>query len=379
MTKPFLSLCVIAKNESTNLQRCLASVAGLVDEMVVTDTGSTDDTVAIAQAAGAKVNHFEWCDDFSAAYNQCLDHASGEWVLLIDADEELAPTSRDEVRQLIKREDAFAYTVLRQDFYGDGQAFSEMLQTRLFRLRDGVRFIGRIHQQFEPTLSEHAANERRLVLDSPVRIKHYGYVGDYKSRKLDRAIRLLELELEARPDRFYYLVELGRSKLASKDSSGVDALRRAAELVATGVEPVDPRSASLAMLLEELLATDVLPNNFPLTMQRAEQIAIDCFSDSIPLLWQRALKRFKANDFAESARLLERILTLSETGAYSRLCSFQPEIMGPDALLNLGVCYVRLTRFQEAAQCFERLKDDPKHRAGALQNLKAIAHLRRRN
>ena len=374
-----LSLCVIARDEEANLPRLLASVEGLVDEIVVADTGSVDATVAIAQRAGARVCPFEWCDDFSAAYNHSLDHATGEWVLLLDADEELAPGSHDEVRRLIRSEEAFAYTMLRQDYYGDQpteHGYTEILQTRLFRRRDSVRFVGRIHQQLEPRLTECALAEGRRTLASDVRFRHYGYLGDYTGKKMPRTIQLLELELAERPDSFYYLVELGRAKNITGDPSSADILRRAAEQIATGEEPTHARSASLAMLLENLLACDVLPDDFPLSMARAEQIAIDFFSDSIPLIWQRALKRFKENDFAESARLLERILTLAEQQSYSRLVSFRPGIMHGDALLNLGVCYTRMARFKQAVACFERLKHDPQHAKAAEDNLKALKKLR---
>ena len=79
-----LSLAMIVKNEAANLPRCLASVQGLVDEMVVVDTGSTDDTVAIAESFGARMGHFPWTDDFAAARNESLRLCTGGWVLVLD-------------------------------------------------------------------------------------------------------------------------------------------------------------------------------------------------------------------------------------------------------------------------------------------------------
>ncbi len=376
---PQLSLCVIARNEETNLPRCLASVAGLVDEIIVTDSGSTDSTITIAEEAGAQVNYFTWRDDFSAAYNHCLDHANGEWVLILDADEELAPESREEVRQLVQREEAFAYNLLRQDFYGQGtksSSQSEMWHMRLFRRREQVRYIGRIHQQFVTPLSELAKAESRVVYDSAIRLKHYGYLGDYKSRKMDRTIQLLELELKERPDRFYYLVELGRAKLAIGDKSGMQVLHRAAEQLVSGEHPIEARFPSIALLLEEVLACNALPEDFPISFARAEKISKDIFPAAIPLLWQRALKRFQSNEFAESARLLESILVHAERGDYDRLCSFEPEIMGANARLNLGVCYTRLGKFKEAIPCFESLKNHPQQGEAARANLHALRKIR---
>ena len=375
-----LSLCAIVRDEEANLPRLLTSVAGLVDEIVITDTGSTDNTVEIAERACAAVRHFTWCDDFSAAYNHSLDHATGEWVLLLDADEELAPGSHDEVRRLIRREEAFAYTMLRQDYYGDEvreDAYSEMLQTRLFRRRDSVRFVGRIHQQLEPRLTRCAESEGRRTFASEVRLRHYGYMGDYRGRKMDRTIHLLQLELEERPDSFYYLVELGRAKVLSGDASGSVELRRAAEHVVSGQQRIHSKCASLEMLLEQLLCCERLPDDFPLSIPRVEQIANETFPTSIPLLWRRALLRYKSGDFSGSARLLEELLALAERNAYSRLVSFPPNIMGGDAVLNLGVCYARMARFQEANGYFSRLEDHPQHGPAARKNLAAIRKIRK--
>ena len=80
---------MIVKNEEHFLPNCLASVIGVVDEIVVLDTGSTDRTCEIAISAGARLEHFEWCDDFAAARNAAVSYATGDWVLVLDADEVL--------------------------------------------------------------------------------------------------------------------------------------------------------------------------------------------------------------------------------------------------------------------------------------------------
>ena len=86
---PKLSVCMIVRDEEKNLPRCLESVESVADELIIVDTGSKDNTISIAKDFGAKIFHFEWCDDFSAARNQYLKYATGNWILQIDADEEL--------------------------------------------------------------------------------------------------------------------------------------------------------------------------------------------------------------------------------------------------------------------------------------------------
>src|SRR5690242_19447443 len=103
--RPFISACLIVKNEEDNLARCLGSVASAVDEIVLVDTGSTDRTVEIAEQFGARVFHFTWCDDFSAARNESLRHARGEWILWVDGDDELVEAQPDALRTLCSRTD----------------------------------------------------------------------------------------------------------------------------------------------------------------------------------------------------------------------------------------------------------------------------------
>ncbi len=97
-----LSLAMIVRNEAACLRRCLDSVAGLVDEMVVVDTGSDDDTVAIARSCGARVEHFPWTGHFGDARNAALAHCTGDWVLQLDADEALDAGWHEGVRELIR-------------------------------------------------------------------------------------------------------------------------------------------------------------------------------------------------------------------------------------------------------------------------------------
>jgi glycosyltransferase involved in cell wall biosynthesis len=89
-----ISLCLIAKNEAANLPACLHSAAGLVDEIIVVDTGSTDRTKEVAAGLGARVFDFAWCDSFAAARNESLHHATGDWILWLEADEHNAKNQR---------------------------------------------------------------------------------------------------------------------------------------------------------------------------------------------------------------------------------------------------------------------------------------------
>src|ERR1700677_2356118 len=104
--RPKLSLAMIVKNEARCLARCLRSVKQVVDEIVIVDTGSKDDTVKIATEFGGKISQFDWINDFSAARNFALDQTGGDWILVLDADEFASDALGKEIREFILSEPA---------------------------------------------------------------------------------------------------------------------------------------------------------------------------------------------------------------------------------------------------------------------------------
>ena len=95
---PLFSICMIVKNEEKNLERCLRSVKQCKNyEIIIVDTGSTDNTLKIAKNHNAKIFKYKWNNDFSAARNKAMEYARGDWVLILDADEELAPNSYEKL------------------------------------------------------------------------------------------------------------------------------------------------------------------------------------------------------------------------------------------------------------------------------------------
>ena len=99
-----VSLCMIVKNEEYYLPRCLSSVNNIVDEVIIVDTGSTDKTVEIAKSFGAKVYFFPWNNNFSEARNESLKYASKEWILILDADDELYTEDQKNLIALLNRQ-----------------------------------------------------------------------------------------------------------------------------------------------------------------------------------------------------------------------------------------------------------------------------------
>lgn len=186
-----LSLAMIVRDEARHLARCLASVAGLVGEAVVVDTGSKDGTEAIARRHGARVIDFAWVDDFAAPRNRALGEACGAWILVLDADEELVREDHAALRQALRQPGAqvFDLPVLSR-LPGGGMGRTAL--PRLFRKVPGVRYAGAIHEQLI-----HPGRAAALA----VRILHHGYAGEPAAlqAKFERNLRILEASVAAAP------------------------------------------------------------------------------------------------------------------------------------------------------------------------------------
>src|SRR3989339_1075211 len=174
-----LSVCLIAKNEEANLKKVLSSVKSVADEIVLTDTGSTDRTIDIATDFGARICHFQWNDNLSEARNYCYKQAKGDWIFWIDCDEELLLESVETMKLCLSREKVFAYLILRQDLTDlkRPDLYSEMWLPRLFRNHKDIYLVGHHHEQFNPPLTELAQRQDMVVETSSIRIRHTGFAG----------------------------------------------------------------------------------------------------------------------------------------------------------------------------------------------------------
>lgn len=147
---PPLSLCMIVRDEAEVLGRCLDSVAGVADELIVVDTGSADATPEIARHYGARVERFAWCDDFAAARNRSFELATKKYILWLDADDVLLPEARRRLIELKARLRSDVY-YLRYDYAQDADGFSRYLlyRERIVRNRPEIRWNGAVHETLD--------------------------------------------------------------------------------------------------------------------------------------------------------------------------------------------------------------------------------------
>jgi len=227
MIEPFVSLCMIVKNEEKNLPRCLESVRGMVDEIVVLDTGSDDDTVSICENFGARVFRVPWPGDFAAARNESLKKARGNWVLYLDADEAIDPNGHpDCVKKTVSTGPADAWSVPIRSYKWNSSSYDVTLNIRLFRNISGLLFENEVHERIEPALAGIGAKTAVAAFY----IDHYGYslAPEAMKKKLERNLLLSQKHLQRAPDDPYCLYYVGAALFElDKNSEALEYFRRA--------------------------------------------------------------------------------------------------------------------------------------------------------
>ena len=209
--QPHLSLCMIVRDSAATIKPCLESISPWVDELIIVDTGSLDETPQIAQSFGAQVHYFPWCDDFSAARNESLRHARGEWLFWMDSDDTIPAPCGQQLRQTAYAQHdprTLGYVAqVRCPSYEDDDGFTVVDHVKLFRNHPQLRFEFRIHEQLLPSI-------RRLggeVEWTDVFVEHSGSDISLQGRqkKYERDLRILKLELADRPEHPFALFNFG--------------------------------------------------------------------------------------------------------------------------------------------------------------------------
>ena len=243
-----LSLCVIARDEAARLDCCLTSVRGLADDIVVGDTGSRDNTVAVARKHGASVTDLPWQGEFSQARNESLARARGEWILVLDCDEVISPADHRTVLALIGSSEVDAYLMTTRNYIdesdrvgwrpcGDTRYVREegkydgwfpTTKVRLWRRRPEIQFEGAVHELVEPSLQRVGAR----VEDCIAPVHHYGYGGD-RGRRDSAYVEAGERKIAECPDDLQAQYEIA---IAYRNVGRLDESSRAIELVIAGFD-----------------------------------------------------------------------------------------------------------------------------------------------
>lgn len=210
-----ISVCIITKNEAETLQKCLEALKPYPFEIVVTDTGSTDNSPEIARQYTDRVYEFAWINDFSAARNFCISRASHNTILSLDTDEFLRPLDWDALQKALE-EHPKSLGAIELFSYFDVEGETKRQVVRLERLfnRRYYHFVNSVHEILLPLGSVTPSS-----YDAPVSVDHVGYQGTKEKlrEKAERDIALLSSEVEADPENPYLYFQLGQSYMLMRD------------------------------------------------------------------------------------------------------------------------------------------------------------------
>lgn len=336
-----LSAALIVRDEARVLDGCLASIEDVVDEIVLVDTGSQDETVEIALAHGARVIHHDWSDDFAEARNVGLEAARGEWILYIDADERLAGADRDGVRGVLHGASEVAFRLL---LTPDSHS-TPYREHRLWRNDPRIRFAGKIHEKVTPAIAAVSRLDRRPIGDCELLLEHLGYEGD-QSHKHRRNLPLLRAQLEREPDNLFNRHHLARVL------DGLGEHEEAFNVLTDAVELARRRTRDP---LGVLAFTDLVRAR----RERGEDVSalLDEARERYPqnklLWWVQAAVLISARRYGESLGLLDRLVRVDVTALPDEGVAYDRRIFGEFAQEARGVCLMALGRYAQAVAAYE--------------------------
>lgn len=371
---PKISLCVIVKDEQDVLPRMLASVRGLVDEIIVVDTGSTDRTPKIALSAGAKVISEPFQDDFSAVRNRSIQEASGDWILVLDADEFLGTGAREAIRAAVEDETRCGYYLQFDNQLGGGRSHRCGI-LRLFRRVEGVGFDYLIHEQVVPSLARYSARSGQGVAPLPAAIVHHdGYMeARYEAKgKAERNRRLFRRQIERYPDHIYSWYKYGdflRRFDAESDRKEADvALQKAAQLL-RAADPTEARRLSFSNEVFALLAVDADKRGDSADALKLAKEGLERFGASPNLLFVLGHLLAKFGHHRDSLRVHAR---LRQFDGKMVPIPAEPGVTGTTAFLGMGRALLNLQHAGAARRCFElSVREEP----GAVEPRLALARM----
>ncbi|MBP0021679.1 MAG: glycosyltransferase [Cyanobacteria bacterium SBLK] len=367
-----LSLCIIVKDEEKSLPQCLDSVKDVVDEIVVLDTGSSDRTPEIAAEYGAKVHYFEWCNDFAAARNEALKYVTGDWVLILDADERLNREIAPQIKVAILEERVLVINLIRKEIGAAQSPYS--LTSRLFRRHPEIEFSRPYHALIDDSVVSLVKKEPHWQIASlpSIAVFHYGYDPNEiaAKEKGDRAKAVMESHIQEYPDDSYACNKLGALYLdEGKIEAGIELLKRGLKDINAGEMVIYELNYHLAnaynrqndvnqavIYYQAALAQNILPalklgayNNLGTLLFAAGEykMAERTFSASIIADRSFAFGYYNLGMALKAQGNFDKAIQ-----AYSKAIELKPDYA--QAYQNLGVAWLKCGSVKMGLQCMGR-------------------------
>ncbi|MFN7252526.1 MAG: glycosyltransferase family 2 protein [Anaerobacillus sp.] len=332
-----LSLCMIVKNEEKVLSRCLESVKGLVDEMIIVDTGSEDKTIEVAKSYGANIYHYKWDNHFSNARNFSLEQTKTDWQLVLDADEYIVNDCKSKIIEFINSRPAVGRIKRIDKFVQNNEVrHSQAYISRIFP--KNTRYNGRIHEQVK---SIHP----RKKLD--VEVYHDGY---YLKEKSIRNIALLIKEEKQNANDNYILYQLAKEYRITKDYLNANKYYNMCYSMITNSDSYKPNLIvgyiyNLILLKDFKKGLEIINNEYSFLKSFAD------FHFVVALFYMELV----FSNFEEYSNFLVNIekeylycIELGETSEYDSTLGTGSYL----ALYNLGVYYETMGYHDKAKACY---------------------------
>lgn len=342
-----LSLCMIVKDEEDCIGKCLNSIKDVVDEMIIVDTGSSDRTVEICKSFGAQVFNFPWNGSFSAARNYGLERATGDWILWLDADEEVDSSDAHKLRNVLYYDD-YLLSIHLINYYGDlpdlNKTF-DIAHTRLFRNHKGFKFINNIHEMLNAHEVLTETEDNQAIKTVPIKVYHYGYL-DYvnkNKKKFERNLEMLKKELAQKDHSpwidYHIASEYYRVEQYDKAFDHVNrSIRGFLQELKT------PPSLLYRLKYSILIASGSIDGAWP-----GIDRAVSLYPDYVDLHFYKGLILYIKESYEEALETFEHCLTLGEENLHhltlKGLGSFQ-------ALYYIGCCLEQLGQIEAAAKSY---------------------------
>lgn len=321
--KPGLAVAIMVRNDAVRLKRCLDSIKGLAEAIVVLDTGSADDSVSVAREAGATVFETTWPDAFDLALNQLLDKIEYEWTFRIDSDEWLPESEHAKVLAEITEPNVGMVIVLRRDFGQEGH-HADIEQQRLWRTDPAMRVRGVIHEQFWPDILDSGLHGR-TIKRSTITLHHDGFAQGLTPEKLERNLKLIEKELEIRPGQPFYEVCLMDTLGNLGDPRATVMIEKLIDETVGKNRPPDDLLVVIPMI--KYLAVLPAENCRSPRIGKVIRYALSFLGDIPMVLWTMAVLEVKRENKRAALDILLQLEKLGESGQYSRVLSVNPMIL----------------------------------------------------
>jgi tetratricopeptide (TPR) repeat protein len=363
---------MIVKDEEASLPKCLESVRGVVDEIVILDTGSQDQTIAIAQQFGAQVHSLPWPNDFSVARNAALKHVHGDWVLVLDADEVLLPQIVPLIRQAIQSEQLLLVNLLRQEVGAAQTPYS--LVSRLFRNHPQIYFSRPYHELVDESVVQIQQQQPHWQVGyiPQAAILHYGYQPQaIASRNKNQRARTLMAEfLKTHPNDAYICAKLGALYLhEGQVQQSLETLQQGLRATPTEASVLYELHYHLGMAEAQRGQVSEAVAQFQLAIQQAipDLLKLGAYNN-----WGSLLQDL--GQFTAAKNLFEHVVMLDPNFAighfnlgialralgnlagaiasYQRALQLQPDYA--EAHQNLGVALLKLGRVPESLAAFQQ-------------------------